>query len=597
MIYAFDDFELDTQLYELRRDGQPCALERQVFDVLAFLVQHHDRVVAKSELLDEIWGSRYVSEATLSSRLMAARKALGDDGRQQRYIKTIHGRGFRFTGRVQEPAAPATSSPPASTSRRDATVAGTRAADLTATPQEIRLCTTSDGVRIAYATSGSGPPLVKSANWLSHLEFDWRSPVWRHWIDELSRDHTLVRYDERGCGLSDWIAHDFSIEAWVRDLESVVDTLGLERFPLLGISQGGPVAIAYAVRHPERVTHLVLYGTYARGRAVRAKTQDELDEHEALLILIRLWWGQDDPTFRQIFAQRFIPGGSDEQQRWFNDLCRVSASAENAARFRRAFGEINVTELLPRVPVPTLVLHAIDDQSVPIDEGRTLAAGIPGARFVPLESTNHILLEDEPAWPRFLEAIRSFLGVARHAVRRDNQSLRTILFTDIEASTAMTRQLGDERARALFRRHEEDVRELVELHGGGEMKHLGDGVMASFQSAVRAVECAVAIQHAAKRLSVEEGLPFRVRAGVHAGDPIAEGGDLHGISVIAASRTADHATGGEILVSDVVRQLVAGKGFVFAARDSFVPKGFDQPFDVYRVEWDETAGGGAQGTS
>jgi pimeloyl-ACP methyl ester carboxylesterase/DNA-binding winged helix-turn-helix (wHTH) protein/class 3 adenylate cyclase len=583
VIYAFDEFELDTQLYELRRNGRTTPVERQVFDVLAFLVEHGDRVVAKTELLDAVWDTRFVSDATLSSRLMAARKALGDNGQQQRYIKTVHGRGYRFLAAVRttEDKAPPTRG----------TIADTRLSSAnratSATPQEIRLCTTPDGVRIAYATSGSGPPLVKTANWLSHIEFDWRSAVWRHWIDELSRDQTLVRYDERGCGLSDWKVEEFSIDAWVRDLESVVDALGLERFPLLGISQGGPVAITYAARHPERVERLILYGSYALGRAARATTQDELDEHEALITLIRLWWGRDDPTFRQFFSQGFIPGGTPEQHRWFNDLCRVSASPENAARFRRAFGEIDVRALLPRLSVPTLVLHAIDDQRVPIDQARMLAASIEGARFVPLEGRNHILLEDEPAWPRFLAEVRTFLGVTHRAPSRDEQALRTILFTDVENSTVITRELGDERARSIFRRHDQDVRELVQLHGGREVKHTGDGVMASFQSAVRAVESAVAIQHAASRLGAQENLRFRVRAGIHAGDPIAEGGDLHGISVIAASRTADHAQGGEILVSDVVRQLVAGKGFVFSERQSFVPKGFDRPFDVYRVEWTE----------
>jgi pimeloyl-ACP methyl ester carboxylesterase/DNA-binding winged helix-turn-helix (wHTH) protein/class 3 adenylate cyclase len=589
MIYAFDDFELDLRLYELRRGGRPCSLERQVFDVLAFLVKHHDRVVGKSELFDEVWGSRFVSEATLSSRLMAARKALGDSGRQQRYIKTVHGRGFRFVAPVR------VLTPPASLEDvvTPAASAASRAEPVPAggtTPQEIRLCTTPDGVHLAYATSGSGPPLVKTANWLSHLEFDWRSPVWRHWIDELSRDHTLVRYDERGCGLSDWDVDEFSLDAWVRDLESVVDTLGLERFPLLGISQGGPVAIAYASRHPERVTHLILYGTYALGRAARATTQDELDENDALITLIRLWWGQNDPAFRQFFARGFIPGGSEEQQRWFNDLCRVSASPENAARFRRAFGEIDVKALLPGLSVPTLVLHAIDDARVPIDQGRTLAASIPGARFVPLDAGNHILLEGEPAWPRFLAEVRSFLGVAKRAVRREDEALRTVLFTEIDGAAALSRQIGDERARSIAHRFEQEFAQLVDLHGGGEIKRLGDGVLASFQSAVRTVECAVAIQHAATRLAGEERIPFRVRAGIHTGDAVAESGDAAGGPGITASKTASLAAGGEIVVSDVVRQLLAGKGFEFSECESCVLEGLDRPMDVYRIPWTGTPG-------
>jgi len=227
--------------------------------------------------------------------------------------------------------------------------------------QQIRFCTTSDGVRIAYATAGEGPPLVKAANWLSHLEFDWRSPVWRHWLEELSRDHLLVRYDERGCGLSDWTVDDFSFEAWVRDLETVVDTLKLDRFALLGISQGGPVAITYAVRHPEKVSHLVLYGTYARGWAKRRLSQEAMEEVEALLTLTKQGWARDNPAYRQIFTTSFIPGADPEQVRWFNDLQRISTSPENAVKFLTEFGNIDVVDLLPRVAVPALVLHARED--------------------------------------------------------------------------------------------------------------------------------------------------------------------------------------------------------------------------------------------
>ncbi|MGH7578577.1 MAG: alpha/beta fold hydrolase, partial [Gemmatimonadales bacterium] len=198
--------------------------------------------------------------------------------------------------------------------------------------QQIRFCTSSDGARVAYATTGNGPPLVKAANWLSHLEFDWNSPVWRHWIRELSRDHTLVRYDERGCGLSDWAAEEFSLDAWVRDLEAVVDRLGLERFPLLGISQGGPIAIAYALRHPERVSRLILYGSYSRGRGHRNLSEREREEREVMLRMIAVGWGQDHAAFRQVFTSLFIPEGSPEQVHWFNELQRVSASPENAVR-------------------------------------------------------------------------------------------------------------------------------------------------------------------------------------------------------------------------------------------------------------------------
>lgn len=277
--------------------------------------------------------------------------------------------------------------------------------------QEIRFCTTPDGVRIAYATMGRGPPLVKAANWLSHLEFDRTSPVWRHWLRELSATHRLIRYDERGCGLSDWDVESFSLETWVQDLETVVDAVGVERFPLLGLSQGGAVAIAYAVRHPERVSHLILYGAYAVGWANRPLPDEVREEYEALLTLTRQGWGRDTPAYRQLFTGLFVPDADESQIDWFNELQRISTSPENAVRFQKAFGDVDVRDLLPEVRAPTLVLHARNDARCPFEEGRRLAAGIPGARFVPLESRNHVLLKHEPAWRTLISEVRDFLDV------------------------------------------------------------------------------------------------------------------------------------------------------------------------------------------
>ncbi len=276
--------------------------------------------------------------------------------------------------------------------------------------QEIRFCTASDGVRIAYATVGEGPPLVKAANWLNHLEYDWHSPVWRHVPRELAKDHLLVRYDERGNGLSDWDVDDISFEAFVRDLETVVDVVGLERFALLGISQGCPVSVAYAARHPERVTHLVLYGGFVKG-VLRRGSQELIEQDQAFQTLVRQGWGQENPAFRQLFTSRFMPGATTKQMQWFNDLQRITTSPENAVRLRQAFGEIDVSSLVSQVTVPTLVLHVRGDgTSGTFEEGRQLATSIPGARFVPLEGQNHLILEDEPAWPRFLAEVRSFLA-------------------------------------------------------------------------------------------------------------------------------------------------------------------------------------------
>jgi pimeloyl-ACP methyl ester carboxylesterase len=276
--------------------------------------------------------------------------------------------------------------------------------------QEIHFCTSQDGVRLAYSRIGSGPPLVKTGNWMTHLEFDLESPIWRHLYRELSREHTLVRYDARGNGLSDRDVAEISFDAFVRDLEAVVDAVGLQRFALLGISQGCAVSVAYAVRHPERVSHLVLYGGYAEGWKRRARSAAELEQTAAMLTLMRLGWGQENPAFRQLFTSQFIPGGTKEQTDWFNELQRISTSPEDAVRNFEAQGDIDVTALLPLVTAPTLVMHARDEARVPFDAGRRLAAGIPGARFVPLQSRNHLILENEPAFPRFLEEIRAFLA-------------------------------------------------------------------------------------------------------------------------------------------------------------------------------------------
>lgn len=397
MLFRFREYSLDTDRRELKRGLELVAVEPQVFDLLVYLIRNRERVVSKDDLLEGVWGGRIVSESTLTSRINAARRAVGDSGAEQTLIRTVARKGLRFVGAVTEGAEP----PPELAGARP----GQARADLR---QEIHFCTASDGVRIAYSAVGKGPPLVKSANWLNHLEYDWQSPIWSHLLHALAAEHRLIRYDERGNGLSDWDVDDISFEAFVRDLESVVEASGLERFPLLGISQGCAVSIAYAARHPERVTLLVLLGGYARGRRKRC-SQKEIDEADALLTLMRLGWGQENPAFRQVFTSLFIPGGSAEQMQWLNDLQRNTASPENAVRIREAMNTIDVTDLLARVSIPTLVLHCRDDAVAPFEEGRLMAAGIPGSRFVTLEGRNHMMLEGEPACHRFLDEVKAFL--------------------------------------------------------------------------------------------------------------------------------------------------------------------------------------------
>jgi class 3 adenylate cyclase/pimeloyl-ACP methyl ester carboxylesterase len=274
---------------------------------------------------------------------------------------------------------------------------------------KVDYCRGFDGVRLAYAVAGRGPPLVKTANWMNHVEYDWESPAFRHFFIALARDFTLLRYDARGNGLSDWDVEDLSLDAWVSDLEAVVDDAGLERFPLLGMSQGCAISIAFAARHPERVTHLVLYGGFARGAYRRAKNELELQKAKALAALIRTGWGEETPVFRQLFSSLFMPGGTPEQLQKFAERQRKTTSAECAYRYFETTRSLDVSALLPKVSVPTLVMHKREDQVQPFEAGRELAAGIPGARFVALQGQNHFPLQQDPETERMLEEIKLFL--------------------------------------------------------------------------------------------------------------------------------------------------------------------------------------------
>lgn len=275
--------------------------------------------------------------------------------------------------------------------------------------QHIGFCDATDGTKIAYATIGNGPPLLKAANWLTHLEFDWTSPIWGECFSEIASTRTLVRYDERGCGLSDWTVKDLGFEAFVEDLEVVADKLQLQRFPLLGISQGAAVCIEYAVRLPERVSGLILLGSYAAGWR-HINCPEELARREAVRALTEVGWGTDNPAYRHIFSRTFMPDAKPEELNWFDEFQRLTTSARNAACFQDAFGDIDVRHRLSSVRAPTIVLHSRGDQRIPLAVGRAVAAGIPNARFVPLESSNHVLVSYEPAWRTFMNVLQDFLA-------------------------------------------------------------------------------------------------------------------------------------------------------------------------------------------
>lgn len=395
-VWRFEEFVLDVGSYELRTGTDVIRVEPQVFDVLTQLVCNHHRVVTKDELFESVWGGKFVGEAALTSRIKAARRALGDDGESQRFIRTARGRGYQFVASVQQVA--------------DVPVAQPEPVVAPPPRQHIAFTRATDGVRLAYAVVGDGPPLVRAANWMTHLGYDIESPVWRHWVADLSKQHRFIRYDERGCGLSDWGVTDFTFDDWVADLESVADALGLQQFPLLGISQGAAVAVAFAARHPEMVTKLVLYGGYATGRAVRAVSADERRAAELDLDLARVGWGRDDPAFRQVFAAQFLPDGTRADWAAFDQLQRRTTSPENAVRFLEEFARIDVREHAKRVACPTLIMHAREDHRVPMTAGQELASLIDDSRLVALDSKNHLLTATEPAWQVFLDEMSAFLA-------------------------------------------------------------------------------------------------------------------------------------------------------------------------------------------
>lgn len=390
MRYRFEDCVLDVARRELRRGGEPVAIEPQVFDLLDFLIRNRDRVVSRDDLIAGVWGGRIVSESALASRVNAARRAIGDDGSAQRLIKTMPRKGFRFVGDVS--VMDEAQSPPASAS---------------VPAQAVSFCRTSDNVNIAVATAGAGPVLLKTANWLNHIEHDWGSPIWSPTFARLAARLRLVRYDSRGNGLSDREVADISFAGFARDLDAVIAALGLKRFVLLGLSQGAATAISCAVRHPQRVAGLILYGGYAQGRNRRGSAED-LAKAQTVLAVMRQGWGQEDSAFMRAFSSLYLPNGTREQIRWFADMQRLATSGDLAARLRTACDDIDVVDLLPRVKVPTLVLHARHDGVVPVEQGRFLAANIAGARFVSLESENHVPLPGEPAWDMLLAEIETF---------------------------------------------------------------------------------------------------------------------------------------------------------------------------------------------
>ncbi len=455
----------------------------------------------------------------------------------------------------------------------------------------IQYAQTKDGVSIAYWTLGEGEPLVcMYVGGFSHIQLEWEIPAVRRVYERWAQKRMVVRYDSRGCGLSDRDVTDYSLEAHLLDLEAVVGHLGCERFALFPNGGTGPVAIAYAVRHPERVSHLVLWCTYAR-----ASDLWESPQVKGLLGLLDTDW----ELWAETAAHAVFGWSEGELAHQYAALMRESATPEAVRSAWVASSEIDVTALLPEIRSPTLIVHRRQLPFPTMDVARQLASKIPGARLVLQEGDSMGLVAGD--WEATAQTIDEFLGEGEAAGAKPPEAgaFRTVLFTDVEGSTALTQHLGDARARELLREHERMVREALKSHGGAEVKTMGDGFMASFGSATKALECAIAMQRAfaewnSARPSTGSGRAevIRVRIGLNAGEPIAEEdpdgrSDLFGTAVITAARIAAQASGGEILASNVVRELVAGKPFLFADRGETSLRGFEDPVRLYEVRWRE----------
>jgi len=445
----------------------------------------------------------------------------------------------------------------------------------------IQYAQTADGVSIAFWTLGEGMPLVHMPLVFPHVQLEWQIREVRSFYERLAEKRMLIRYDDRGLGLSQRDVTGFgSVDSQVLDVEAVVDRLGLERFALFGPIHSGPVAISYAARHPERVSHLLLWCSHARASDWSRSTQ---------VRATRLLVGKDWETYTETVAHALLGWSEGEPAHRFAALIRESATPKAVQMAIRALNEVDVTALLPQVRAPTLVLHRRQIPGTEVAVARGLASRIPDARLALLEGASLApYLGDMEA---VANAIDEFLGVGKEAPEAgapEAGAFRTVLFTDVEGSTALTQRLGDAKARDVLREHERIVREALKSHAGSELKTMGDGFMASFSSATRALESAIAMQRAFAQHNEMAEEPIQVRVGLNAGEPIAEEQDLFGTAVIEAARIAAAAKGGEILVSNVVRELAKGKDFLFADRGEVALRGFEEPVRLYEVRWRET---------
>lgn len=448
--------------------------------------------------------------------------------------------------------------------------------------REIRYCTTEDGVSIAFAVEGdeARPPFLFIPGWISHLEIDAQARD-RLGITPLLGGVRFITFDKRGTGLSTRAITDYSLDAHLRDVRAVVDAAGLGTFALAGWSEGGPVAIGYAARFPERVSRLTIIGSYADGSGVAGSPA----MNQALLAAVKAEWGLGSKFMADLFVGADSYATADE----FTAYQRIAANPAEAYGALQSAIALDARALLPLVQAPTLVLHTREDRAVPIECGQQIAAGIRGARFTSFPGA-HVPAPD--VWRQMHEAMVEFSAGAAAApppaaAPAGRGGLRTVLFTDLVGHTEMMQRLGDDRGRDVLREHERITRDLLKQHGGAEVKTMGDGFMASFASVTGAVDCAIALQRAFAGHSASMPEPLRVRVGLNAGEPIEEDGDLFGATVILASRIAAKADAGEILIPEPLRHLLSGKAYAYVDRGETALKGFDDAVRLYEVRWRE----------
>lgn len=548
MIHRFGGCEVDTDAYELRRDGEPVQVEPQVFEVIAHLLANRDRLVTKEELLDKVWGSRFVSESALTSRVKDARRALGDDGQRQGVIRTVHGRGYRFVAEMTEPAVDGgpPPSPPVSAPPPIRSIPRTHYAR-------------SGNASIAYQVVGSGErDIVFIPGFVSNIELNWEFEPMVAFFSGLARLGRLVLFDKRGTGLSDRVpvTEILPLEQRMDDVRAVMDAAGSERATLVGISEGGPLALLFAATYPDRVDRLVLCNSYVR------RFRDDIPQ---LAVAARDVWGTGGalaalaPSWRSRDFKRFLARYE-----------RHSATPDAAEHLIALCHDIDVSSVLPSVHAPTRVVHHRDDEMIPLRNGEALADGLPDAELVVLEGRDHFVFVDHEA---VLGAIESFLTGAPPA-QLPERILTTVLFADVVDSTGTVERLGDTRWAAILADFFDRARSCLARFRGDEVVTTGDGFLATFDGPARAVRCGMAIQESI-------GGDLSLRIGVHTAEVERLGDDIAGVGVHIGARVTSAATPGEVWLTRTVRDLVAGSGLCFEPRGTHRFKGISEPWELH----------------